>query len=245
MKGCHFYYVSPERRAIYGVSEEAFSIRELLVPPEVELTYPFLFRYDTVNADIMNKYIDFMLLDDIPWALIPIIYYDDFNIAPKWMPLNEASLWSLEDTRSESGGRIDFIDLYGPEGRKSTMLPNVMSMITGFLNSRNNCVVSNVVKTFYNMQQDPAVASVLANKVSMGEKYISLNVNGRSYGFFMFKSLFPMNKDDTLDIRVRDRLDNRNLFELEFYVKHKKNTLKYVLPDQFNESTYSTFIHLD
>lgn len=244
MKGCHFYYACPERQALYGISEEVFGIRELVLPPEVELTYPILFRYDTINIDIMNKYIDFLLLDDIPWALLPIVYKDDLiNIMPKWKPINEASLWAIENVKT--GLEIDYIDLYGPEGRKSVMLPNIMTVINGFLNSRYNGIVSDTIKTFYNMHQNPIIADVLANKVSMGEKYVSLDVYGKSYGFFMFKNLFPINKDDVLDIKVRNRLDNYNLFELEFVVKHKKNTLKYILQDQFVESTYSTFIHVD
>lgn len=242
MKGCHFYYVCAERHAIYGIPDEIHSIREMPLPLELEVPSSFIFRYDTVDADVVNKYIDFAILEDLQWAMVPLSMREEFKyIQPIWRPISDASLWGLVNTRLNEP--IDFVDLYGPDGRKSIMLPNVIDLVNGFLRSRQ--LVSEPIKTYYAMHLNDTIATVLANKVMMGESYVNLEVDKRNYGFFMFKTLFPMNKDDSLDIKLRDRLDNPKIFEIQFIVNHKKNPFKYIYPGQFIESTYATFIHLD
>lgn len=241
MRGCHFYYVSALTHCLYGIAEENTMIREVPLPLNMEVNTSFIFRLDTIDKDILSTYVDFALLDDMPWALFPLIKYEEFgDYQPLFKPVTEYKVWTVINSRSRL--EVEFLDLYGVDGVKSVNLRSAQSLVDGFLSTRG--LVSDRQYVFPHMERHLTVQSVFTSKASMGEQYLQLQYDDRKYGFFLFKNLFTLNKNDDLTIFVRDRVDLPNLFEVQFIVKHDKNPIKFVIDGDFIESTYATFIKL-
>ena len=238
MRGNHFYYVSAENQAIYAVPEEPYAVREVLLPPDLHQDTSFVFRLDMVDPELVNRHLNFVLFDDVPWALIPTINLEDASdYAPFFRPVSDTKLWTIVNTMNKA--EVEHVDLYGPDGSKSAMLPNVLSTFQSFFNTRH--LISPETYIFPGMERSIVVQNVFANKASMGEKYLDLRYDNMSFGFFLFKNLFSFNKNDLLTIEARRRVDSYRIFELKFTVTHDKNNIKYIIPGDFIESTYVTF----
>lgn len=240
MRGCHFYYVSEANHAIYGVSEEAYAVRELFLPQSIPVSTSFIFRLDTVNLDIVSKYVDFAIFDDMPWALIPLVNRDEVDhYVPKFKPVTDIQLWTIKDIKTNM--EVEFVDLYAPETKKEVTLRPVMDLLNSFFASRQFLSDDHVY--FPNMHENEIVQNVFRNKAAMGEKYLPLHSGDKFYGFFLFKNLFILNLNDKLDIVIHDRMDYSNLFDVKFTVFHKNNPVKYILDDMpFTENTYAAFV---
>lgn len=239
MRGCHFYYVSAPTHSLYGITENSSTMREIKLPPNMEVTTSFLFRLDTIDKDILATYVDFALLDDIPWALFPLIKYDEFcDYEPLFKPVTEYKLWTVINKRSKL--EVEFLDLYGIEGTKTIHLRDVNELLHSFFVSRH--LLSPTKLVFPHMERHVIIQQVFSSKASMGEQYLPLQYDLQKYGIFIFKNLFTLNKNDILTLSVRDRLDCDKLFEVDFKVVHDKNPVRFVLSEDFIEHTYATFI---
>lgn len=241
MRGCHFYYVDAMSHAIYGMAEESAIIREVKLPSNIEVNASFIFRIDTLDMDIVNTYIDFAMLDDIKWALFPLIKCDEFkDYKPMFKPVTEYKLWTVISSASRL--EVEFLDLYGVDGVKETYLRNTLELINGFFASRQ--MLSSIPIQFRNMDRSPIVREVFTSKASMGTKYLPLYFDSKRYGIFLFKNLFTLNKNDNLTIIIRDRVDQPELFEACFSVVHEKNSIKFIINGDFIENTYATFVNV-
>ena len=241
MRGCHFYYVSAPTHRLYGIAENGAMIREVVLPGNMEVSTSFIFRLDTIDKDILSTYVDFALLDDMPWALFPLIKYEEFeDYQPMFKPVTEYKLWTVTNKRSRL--EVEFLDLYGVDGVKSVGLRATQTLIDGFMASRG--LLSEMEYRFPNMERHLTVQNVFSSKASMGERYLHLQYDDRKYGIYLFKNLFTFNKNDGLTIGIRDRIDNPNLFEARFTVKHDKNPIKFIIDGDFIENTHATFVKL-
>ena len=239
MRGCHFYYVSAPTHSLLGITDGSSTIREVPIPQNIEVSVSFLFRVDTVDKDILSTYVDFALLDDVQWALFPLIKHDEFvDYAPLFKPVTEYKLWTVINKRTRQ--EIEFLDLYGVEGVKTTHLREVNELIEGYMLTRNR--LSPTILTFSHMERNTVIRNVFSSKASMGEKYVHLSYGDKDYSFFLSKALFTFNKNDALTIYATDRIDIPNVFELCFEVKHDKNPIKFVIDGDFIERTHATFI---
>lgn len=241
LRGCHFYYVSSLDHCMYGIAEGSSTIRKFFIPLNIDVTASFMFRLDTLDLDIIGNYIDFAILDDMPWAMLPLIKRDEFpEYQPLFKPVTEYKLWTIIDRRSKQ--EIEFLDLYGVEGVKSIFYPNAQQVVADYMAARRKVSPQEII--FENMHRSPIVKDVFSMKASMGERFLPLRFNDRSYGFYLYKNLFTFNKNDGLTIKVRDRLDFYNVFEAEFIVRHDKNPIKFISND-FEETTIGTFIRVN
>ena len=241
MRGNHFFYVSSENSAIYGIPEEPYAIREIKIPQSLNPPVSFIFRLDTLNAESISEYINFALFDDIPWALIPATNADNmYNCTPIFRPSTSNRLWTIIDKMSKQ--EIDYIDLYCPDSDKSAPLPLVMQTLNDFFSSRN--CLSPIPYIFPNMERNILVQTVFSSKAVYGEKYLDLSYDDIHYGIFLFKNLFVFNKNDKLSIEIRNRIDRPGTFEAKFTVTHDKNNIKYIIDGKLVECTYCTFIQI-
>lgn len=241
MRGCHFYYVSALTHCLYGITEESTTIREVRLPINIEVTTSFLFRLDTIDKDILSTYVDFALLDDMPWALFPLIKYEEFeDYQPLFKPVTEYKVWTVINKRSRL--EVEFLDLYGIDGVKSVNLRAVQRLVSDFYDSRFKLSYEQL--EFHHMERHPIVQNVFSSKAAMGERYLHLQYDDRKFGIYLFKNLFTFNKNDGLTLLIRERTDYPNLFEVKFVVKHDKNPIKFVIDGDFVESTYATFVKL-
>lgn len=242
MRGCHFYYVSIEDKKIYGIPENAFAIREIPLPNGIEATTSFMFRLDMIDADIVNRYVDFIIYKDIPWAMFPVIYKSDaIYYQPKFKPVNTSKLWTVINSYSQE--EVVFVDLYGPDGTKAILMENANALLQSYFATRN--LVGKELKIFPHMERSQIVQQVFQSKASLGERYLPLKYDGQSYGMYIFKNLFALNKTDRLDIMVRDRIDTPVQFDVTFRVTHDKNPVKYIFSGDFIEDTHVSYLHLD
>lgn len=242
MRGCHFYYVDSNRHAIYGIAETGSSIREVIIPQSIEVSSSFIFRLDGIDKDILSTYVDFVILDDLPWAMFPLIKRDEFiNYYPLFKPTTVGgSVWTVINLHNRL--EVEFLDLYGVDSPKSVYLRQVISLVESFIASR--CMLSSSI-IFDNMDRDLTVRKVFSSKASMGEEYLSLKFEEKSYGMFIFKNLFTLNKSDKLRIYISDRIDVPNVFEACFQVTHSNNPIKFIIPGVFVENTYGTFLRIE
>ena len=96
MRGNHYFYVSAERGAIYGVQEDAVMIREVKLPPYLQQQKSFMFRLDMVNKDMVAKYINFVLYPEIQWAIFPLDISNDYNeYIVEYSPVDENHIWCI------------------------------------------------------------------------------------------------------------------------------------------------------
>ena len=240
MRGCHFYYVSSQSHCLYGLAEGSTTIRVVPIPQSIEVNASFIFRIETMDKDIISKYVDFALLDDIQWALFPLIKHDEFcNYLPFFKPVTEYKLWTVIDVRNRQ--EVEFLDLYGIEGVKSTYLRDTLQLVYDFERTRP-LVGPGIV--FDHMERSPIIQQVFSAKASMGERFLPLYFNNQKYGMYIYKNLFTFNKNDLLTITVSDRMDYYGIFEACFTVVHDKNPIKFVIEDQFIEMTYGTFLRV-
>lgn len=241
MRGNHFFYVSPERGAIYGIPEEPYAIREIKLPPSLIPRSPFWFRLDTLDATIIAEHVNFILFKDIPWALVPATRLDEaMNYIPVFRPTSETKLWTLMDPLSKH--EVEFVDLYGPDSKKSVLLPDAMRVLNTFLANRSLLSMRSYV--FPNMERSLLVQQIFSGRAVNGEKYIQLSYDDKRFGMMLFKNLFVFNKNDSLTIEIRERIDNPCLFEAMFQVVHDKNPIKYIIDGKVVEYTYGTFYNI-
>ena len=235
MKSCHIYYVSIEDGLLYGCNEEPYTIHTLPIPPQFIPQKSFLFRYDTLNLEIVKRYRSFTLFECFPWALIPtenIPYSSDYI---QWRKDGE---WFIID--KTTGQEIDFINLYGVDTDKEVPVREILNKIQGLKHSMSMSINPTV---FQNVNERPEVIEVATSKASIGTRFLDLynDTTGKHYPIFIFRSLFNLNKNDKMDIVISDRLDNYNIFMAEFVIKRKKNPIQYIF-DPYVERIYSAFV---
>ena len=240
MRGCHFYYVSARTHALYGIAEQSTTVRVVPIPDYIEVNASFIFRIETMDKDVIAKYVDFVLLDDMQWALLPLIKSGEFEYyTPFFKPVSEYQLWTIIDIRNRQ--EVEFLDLYGVEGSKTTYLRDALQVVESFEATRG---LSRPVATFTHMERSPIIKQVFSSRAAMGEKFLPLYFDNRSYGLYIYKNLFTFNKNDRLDITVYDRMDCYGVFEASFDVIHDKNPIKFVFDGDFGEITYGTFLRV-
>ena len=240
MRGNHYFYVSAERGAIYGVQEDAVMIREVKLPPYLQQQKSFMFRLDMVNKDMVAKYINFVLYPEIQWAIFPLDISNDYNeYIVEYSPVDENHVWCILLPNKEVA---EYVELISPDASKLSTMRSANLVMSSFLSSRGYLDRNHYI--FPNMNLYMPIQKVFGSKASMGEKLIKLTYDGRDYSFFLCKGLFSFNKNDGLVITATDRLDNPSLFELSFTVTHDKNPIKYIIDGDFVEKTYATFLHL-
>ena len=241
MRGNHFFYVCPERKAIYGIPEEPFAIREVMLPDELVPASPFIFRLDTLDASIIAEHVNFAMFKDMPWALVPASRIDEaINYVPLYRPLSDTHLWILVDKFSNH--EVDFIDLYGPDSKKSAGLHKAMRAVNAFFNGKS--LLSSQTYVFPNMERNITIRDIFSSKAVNGETYIQLQYDNKRFGMFLFKNLFVFNKNDGLTITIRERADNNKAFEAMFRVVHDKNPIKYIINGSVIENTYGMFLNV-
>ena len=241
MRGNHFFYISAETGSLYAVPEEPYAIREVILPQELRTDVSFVFRIDTLDPDILERHINFVIFHDMPWALIPATQVDKaIDYSPFFKPVSDTRVWTILNTMTRS--EVEFLDLYGPDGKKSTLLPKAMDVFRNFFSSRS--LISQQGYVFPSMERSTILQDAFANKATMGEQFLSLQYDNKDFSIFLFKNLFSFNKNDKVWIEGRDRIDNPNLFELKITVTHDKNPIKYIIPGDFVENTYCSFFRL-
>lgn len=238
MRGCHFYYANVADQTLYGVPEDLFCIRSMKLPPDLVLETSFIFRTDTVDMDVVSNYIDFVILDDMPWAAIPLIDVQEIKYyQPVFHPESKLKLWTVMKGRSE----VDFIDLLAPQTEKSENLESVRAFISGYLNTRQFSI--NPIQ-FPHMERNLVIKKIFESKVSIGEQFLPLSYDDISYGVLMFRTMFPLNRADYLNITVNDRADNPDLFEVHYEIIHNKNPIEFIIPGNMVEYCHIAAVRL-
>lgn len=238
MKSCHVYRVDANAGILYGCNEEPYCIHALKIPQEFVPPISFSFRYDTINQEILKKYRNFALFESSPWALIPC---ENIPYAHDYMQIMRDGQWIIID--KTTGQQVEFLDLYGVDTDKALPVPYIANMLENRAKIVNR--LDPVGSFFTDLQLQPAVQEVMSSKASIGRRYLMLEdtIKHKRYGFFVFKNLFNLNKDDKLNAIIRDRVDYPNLFEVEFILQRKKNPIQYIF-HPYEERIITQFVGL-
>lgn len=162
---------------------------------------------------------------------------DFINEHKDFKPLNQdASVLSTIDDNVPS---VSFIP---PDRTNFLLMQKAMNAIYNFQSTSSSLTL--VPSIFGNMEQDPVIQEVMSNKITEGSKYIQLTgMNGKRYGFMIWRSLFSLNKGDSLTIKIYDRIDDGRLFMVIFEVEKKKSPIPTIIP-HYIETTHSMCINL-
>jgi hypothetical protein len=196
------------------------------------------FRLSTINQDIVNYHKDFIFYPEASWMMLPLsTITEHYKYRPMYIG-NSDRAWIMVD---EQGNEVDHINLYGVDTTFAigiNILPNMVAnrrAILPFLGEQ---------QFFANKEKDELIQEVFANKTTQGTRYMRLtNINGKGYGFMLFKNLFSLNKNDTLTIIIRDRLDLPDVYQATFAVAKKKSPIPQILPT-YVEYTYAMLVNI-
>lgn len=239
MKGCHVYYLCKEDGCLYGCNEDYFCIRVVTLNTDiVPIPSSLVFKLLTIDQKVVQHYRSFIFYPDNPWMMVPT---DTLPYHGSYKCLYSEECWEVYNQNNE---KVDYIDLLGVdtnEGVKGIYVNNIVEMVNSMKRLQLYLGES---QFFGNQEQNPLIQEVFANKASEGCKYMRLTgINGKNYGFMLFKNLFNMNKADNLTIVIRDRLDNPTLYQATFITSKKKSPVPDVLP-QYLEKTYVMFLNI-
>ncbi len=241
MKSCQIYRVCHLTGNLYGCAEEPYSLHVVPLPAEAIPQVSFSFRLDTINAALVQEYISFDYFENCRWAMLPSAIENDGRFVSYFdMKIDR---WIIYDTAAGKR-KIDavdcYIDLYGPDTDKSIPMHRLEQMI--YNKSLLEQSLSQPI-LFTGIEKYDAVLEVTNNRVSIGRKVLSLEGIDKRYNMMVFKNLLNLNKNDTLDIVVRDRLDNPTIYEAEFILRRKKSSIPHIM-HKYQESIYTQFYHI-
>lgn len=241
MKSCQIYRACHLSGNLYGCAEEPYALHVLPLPEEAIPPISFSFRLDTINVPLVQEYISFDYFANCDWAMLPSAIENDGRFVQHYDMKTDR--WIIYDTVAGKR-KIDavdwYIDLYAPDTAKSIPMHRLEELIynKGVLEpSLSNRYV------FTGVENYPQVIEVTTNRVSIGRKVLSLEGNDKRYNMMVFKNLLNLNKNDTLDVVVRDRLDNPAIYEAEFIIRRKKSAIPHIM-HKYQESIYTQFYHI-
>ena len=235
MKSCHIFIASPDGN-MYGCPEEGFALYRCAIPPEYIPPVPIRFRLDTLDVNAIMEVKDYYYYPSIYWQLFiqPPEEVELMNIYTKFFPIDKLEGgWKAVSEQYGDKPIPGIIDLCSPNSIKSIPMPRLNNLINGWAEAQPYL---GLPKYFNDLHLDEDVIEVATGKASIGRRFITLiDENGKKYGFHIFRNLINLNKNDTMDIAIRDRLDNPNLFVVDFFVTRKNTPYKTVLKDTYKE----------
>ena len=237
MKGCHCYYLSAEDMRLYGANENYFNLHAIDLPADLVIPISMNFRLNTIDYGLLPIYKDFVLYLDHPWVMLPLATIDQ-HTSYTMAYVDEDIGWTVLD---KDGYKVDHLNLYGVNTDNAITAQTVVQMVY-----RKKLIepLLGEKQLFGDMEKSELIQTVMNTKASEGARYMSLtNMNGKRYGFMLFKNLFSLNKADQLTIIIRDRLDNPNLYEATFITSKKKSPIQDILPN-YTEYVYTMFINI-
>ena len=242
MKGCHTFYLSKEDSMMYGINEEFFCIRYVPIQFDVlPIPASLVFKILSIDAGLVEKYKSFVFYPEAPWMMLPTINREQHKNL--YNPIYNGIDWLLVDNQNNP---VDFINLYSVDNDKQGTYGITVRNVIDKINQMKIAQMYLSEGTYFgDKQNDPLIQEIFANKASMGAKYMRLTgMNGKNYGFMIFKNLFNMNKSDNLTIVINDRLDNINLFQVTFITRKKKSPLPPDVLPIYTEFTTATFVNI-
>ena len=215
IKNCHYYYADSKARLLYGVNETPAVIKYQQIPISISLPIDLKFKLSNIDLDIVNQYKNFV-------SMTPDVF----------CPL-------LEDGSVQSNIGIDFRPLNSTE---YLAMQTMMNTIYNFIAANER--LSQIPSIFGNMESHPVVQDVISSKVTEGAKYIRLTgMNGKQYGFMIWRNLFSLSKGDTLTMKIFDRIEDGRLFQVLFVVNKKKSPIPTIIP-HYIEQTFGMYINI-
>lgn len=134
------------------------------------------------------------------------------------------------------------IDLKPQNSFEYLMFQKVTNIIYKYRTSIQT--ISPIPSIFGDMENYPVIQEVQNSKVTDGVKYLELTgMNGKKYGFVVYRGLFSLNKGDRLSIRIYDKIDDGRLFMVRFLVEKKKSPIPTIIP-HYIEQTDAMYINM-
>ena len=218
---CQMFIMLKSTNKLYGASDDCSCIHEIDIPFQVNTD--LIFKIGCIPKDFMIKYDGdtFFIPDKFNWVILPSYYFEMYKYGDIYSEYDfELLRFVLKDKSTKQP--IDQIPISNVRLNMDFSFQTMIAQLSGFLNKLN--YLENAFQ-FTGLQDHPVIRTVYDNKVAAGRSMLSLDCNGRTIVLTFYKSMFPLNKGDTLDLDIRFDSTNKNLFMATFKPIKKKNPM--------------------
>jgi len=235
---CQTFIVLRSTNALYGFGEDACCIHEVPIPFAVNSD--LVFRMDASNKDIVSMNDQFFIPDEFPWVLLPGCCWEMYvggDIYQEYDPMDARFILKDKNTLQP----IEQIHMYKTLPSNDFSFKAATSQLEMFF---ARCGTLEPPITFDSAQTNPGIRKAYDGKASLGRTLVSLQDERASVAFYIYKSLFTLNKADTLDIDIRFDRYQKNTFMATFRPHKKRSPInnKYGLP--YSECIHCMFVNI-
>lgn len=238
---CTMFILLKSTNKLYGTTEDCTSIHEIDIPYLVNTD--LMFRLDQFDSTkIYQDESEYFIPNEFNWVILPSYYWDMYisgDIESCYDP--NLDQYVLYDKTIKQPIQ-DQIQMYKYRDSSDFVRFDFMKQLEGFLLRKRTLGNPEI---FTNMQDDENIKKVFENKVSIGRVLCRAKNENIDVLFYLYKSLFSLAKNDTLDLEIRFDRYQTSTFMITFKPKKKKNPLKfntYGVP--FSEKIHCMFINM-
>ena len=238
---CSIFALIKSTNKLYGANDEFTSIHEIDVPFLVNTD--LIFRIDQFPSTFAETEIEYFIPSKFNWVLLPTSYWEMYingDIAPvyhadkdQFILYDNTTKWPIHDQ----------IQLHQFRDCNDFIRKTFLNQLEGFF--ARQFTLNQYPEVFTSMQDNEFIRKVYDNKVYIGRVLCRLANDNIDVAFYIFKSMFPLAKMDTLEIEIRFDMFQKSAFMVTFKPKKKKNPVRfnrYGVP--YSEKIHCMYVNL-
>lgn len=233
---CQMFVVLAATNKMYGFIDDCCSIHEIDVP--FKLTYDLIFRFDNIDKEEFFQNSGYFIAKEWDWVILPDYYYPAYvagDLYAEHDPYYDQYLVRDKGTKQLITGQIKTTRA---REVNDTMRHNLMNQLEGYF---TRLTMLQEPHYFSGLENNPAIKSIWGGKTAQGRDLVHLQDENVNVAFYMYKSLFSLNMNDSLDAIIAFDKYQTNTFMATFIPKKKKNPI--ILKELKNSFFYSERIH--
>lgn len=215
---CNMFIALKSTNKLYGSNPESGIIHEVDIPFLLNSDIEFRVIKGLYESAI-EKYESFFIPEAYPWIIIPTVYWDMYRNGDIVSIYSNDTDYLLYDRNTNQ--LLDQVQmhpvLYSFE--RTVFLNHIESYL-------RRLPVLGYPITIHGIHNDPTVKKVFTGKTTDGATLCTLTEGNLTVSVFLFKGIFNMAKDDTLDVDIQFDKFNSREFMATFKPIKKKNPLK-------------------
>lgn len=237
---CQLFILLSSTNKLYGFIDDCCSIHEIDVPFHVDTD--LLFRLDSVSD---KSYLDgrkYFAPREFGWFMLPEYYWASYingDLYSEYDPMINNFVIKDKCTLQP----IEFISMRKYRYSDDYMTQDAFNQLDNFIKRQYTL---GIPYEFTELEKNPVFRRVYDNKAAIGRQLVKLQSDsGQMILFYIYKSLFTLNKADTLSMEIQFDKFNTSEFMATFKPKRKKNPMllnTYGTP--FEEKIYCMYRNL-
>lgn len=208
---------------LYGTTDDCTCIHEIDIP--FLTNSDLMFRIDQIDKDmIFNQEQQYFIPYKFNWTILPEKYWDmyiggDIEAVYSY----EKNQYILIDKTIKAPIQ-DQIQMHKFVDCDDVLRYKFLEQLEGYFRRTNTLLTPEI---FTDIQTDPNIRTIYDNKVSIGRVLCNFKNSNINIAFYLYKSLIPLAKSDTLDMEIRFDAFNKYEFLATFKPIKKKNPLTF------------------